>query len=547
MEGIETKQDYQELLKRYIDIFWRRRIWVLIPSVVGIVIAGALLFYLPKIYRSTTLILVEAQKVPEEYVRSAVTGTVEGRLSTIQQQILSRSLLQKIIDRFGLYRSEEEPDKIAGEEIFDRMRKNIEVRTVGSRSVDAFSISFTGKDPETVMKVTNELASLFIEENLKIREQFVEGTTEFLDNELKNLKEILERQENKIGEFKRTYMGRLPEQLEANLRALDRFQAELLSNQAARKAIQDRLLTLEKTYLEAKQDMDEVVQLLTEASNLAQDVRISNLPSSSSSSTSALELKLLQRKKEMADLVAEYKENYPDVIMLKREIQGLEDRIAGEKQQREFKPPVREESIPPRPAERRVLKPILGFEKDLPIVADLQRQIQAGKADLRRSEDREKEIQEQIRAYQIRVEGVPELEQEAATLWRDYENSKKNYQVLLDKKLNAKISENLEKRQKGEQFRILDSANLPEKPIQPDPFRIIFIGLVVGLTGGLGLAFVREQLDNSMRTPEELEKATLIPVLASIPDFNEKGREAAHQRRIAAVGTEKSNGEDDGI
>jgi polysaccharide biosynthesis transport protein len=191
------KEDYAQLFREYITLFWREKIWIFIPLVCGIMISVALIFYLPKRYRSTTLILVEAQKIPQEYVQSPVSGTVEGRLSTIQQQILSRSLLHKIVEKLNLY--EESSKKVASEAMIDQMRKNIEIKTVGTRNVDAFSVSFQAENPVTAMNVANELASQFIEQNLKIREQMVEGTSEFLNNELGSLKETLERQENQIG------------------------------------------------------------------------------------------------------------------------------------------------------------------------------------------------------------------------------------------------------------------------------------------------------------------------------------------------------------
>lgn len=118
-----------------------------------------------------------SSKVPEEYVKSAVTGSVEDRLSTIKQQILSRTLLTKIIDRYGLYK--EGSQQMVTEEIIEMMRKKIEVKTVGRGNVEAFSLSFEGTSPVTVMEVTNQLASLFIEENLKIREQLIEEPPNF--------------------------------------------------------------------------------------------------------------------------------------------------------------------------------------------------------------------------------------------------------------------------------------------------------------------------------------------------------------------------------
>lgn len=531
----ETGQDLKELVFGYLGMMWRQKVWILTPLLAGILISAILIVKLPKIYRSTTLILVEGQKVPEEYVKSAVSGSVEGRLSTIQQQIMSRSLLEKIMQKFGLY---PEKSKMATEEAINQMRSNIEVKTTVARnsSIEAFSLSFQGRDPVMVMNVTNELASLFIEENLKIREQLVEGTTEFLDNELKNLKETLERQEALISNFKRMNMGELPQQMEANLRSLDRMQSDLLATQLAKRAAQDRRLVLEKTMELTKQRIEEMMK----RGDIDQETP---LPSGFSlppmeRAPSPLMLKLIQKKADLANLQTEYKENYPDIIMLKREIQELEDQVA----QTELSGGTgtgmegRE-----RAGSRAQTRPQPNFEMERLHIGELQKQIQTVDVEMSSLKEREQSLQRQIQVFEKRVEGVPAREQELAILERDYENTKKNYQSLLDKKLNAKISENLEKRQKGEQFRILDPANLPEKPFKPVPLTIGLAGVGIGLGLGLALAFLREKLDDSIKKTEEVERITSVPVLACIPDFDEELRVFEKYANQAAIDHEKSN------
>ncbi|HLG21417.1 MAG TPA: GNVR domain-containing protein, partial [Candidatus Manganitrophaceae bacterium] len=322
---------------------------------------------------------------------------------------------------------------------------------------------------------------------------------EFLDNELSNLKTILEEQENKIGEFKRAYMGELPQQLEPNLRALDRFQADLQSIQLSKKMAEDRKLTVEKTIEIMKQQMA--------------GINDPNSPQNLGSETglSPLMLKLSQRREILASLQMEYKESYPDIIMLKREIQEIENQIG----LAESGNPLQEGG---RESAGKVFQLAPGY------LADLQKQLRETEIELRGLRNREKAIEKQIKVYEHRVENVPAREQILLTLVRDYDNTKKNYEALLDKKLSAKISENLEKRQKGEQFRILDAANLPERPFKPDRVKIGLAGLLLGLGGGLALAFFREQLDSSIRKPEEVERVTSVPVLVSIPDFTEEMR-----------------------
>lgn len=543
MKMEETNQDLLQLVRDYLGMIWRQKIWIILPLIGGILIAGILIVKLPKIYRSSTLILVEAQKVPEEYVKSAVSGTVEGRLSTIQQQIMSRSLIEKIINKFGLY--PENSNGVITEEAIGRMRKNIEVKTTVARNnnIEAFSLSFQGKDPVMVMNVTNELASLFIEENLKIREQLVEGTTEFLDNELKNLKETLERQEARIGEFKRSNMGELPEQLEANLRSLDRIQSDLLATQLAKQSAQDRRLVLEKTVELTRQRMEKAAAQGGMDDNTLLESGVT-LPSAERPPSPQM-LKLIQKKMDLANLQTEYKENYPDIIMLKREIQELEDQVALTEMSEAGTLPagLREPGQTNQNDQRRAsLRGSTGFELERAHIAESQRQIQAIEVELNTLKERERGLQKQIQLYERRVENVPAREQELAVLERDYENTKKNYESLLDKKLNAQISENLEKRQKGEQFRILDPANLPERPFKPVPLQIGLMGIAGGLGLGVALAFIREKLDSSIRKPEEVERITSVRVLASIPDFDEELMITEKYLSKTVVNDEKTNG-----
>ena len=223
---MEIQGQRQLQIEDYIEIIFRRKWFIIIPfavSIIGVILA---IYFVPRTYKSSTMILVEHQKVPESYVTSTVTVDITERLNTITQQVMSRTRLESVINEFGLYK--EARDKRTNEELVELMRGNIEidVKNEGKRGegVSSFSISYMGRDPETVMHVTSRLASLFIEENLKVREQQAEGTTEFLDNQLQSLKKSLESQESQIKSYKEQHMGELPSQLEANLRTLDRLQ-----------------------------------------------------------------------------------------------------------------------------------------------------------------------------------------------------------------------------------------------------------------------------------------------------------------------------------
>lgn len=486
----------------YIAMLLHRRWYVLIPLALSVSASVALCFVLPKIYKSTTVILVEQQKVPEAYVKSSVSIDLDERLSTIQQQIMSRSLLRSVIGEFGLYKKEAE--RVTPDEIVEIMRKNVEVKVdKGKKNIEAFSISYSGTDANTVMLVTNKLASLFIEENLKVREEFVEGTSAFLDNELNGIKVALEAQENKIREFKQQYVGELPEQTAANLHTLDRLQLELQTiHEALSKAKEQRAALLEREPGLGSLNLDRVTAR-----------EIGNIDPS--------RLRLAQLQVELANLQAQFTDKYPDVIRLKKEIADLEEK-SQVKISKDAKASSGSSSKDGSKTDAH-LKDML--ENDGP-----QRQFNQVRLDIRHFEERQKQIETQIEAYEARVEKAPLREQQMLGLVRDYENTKLHYQALLDKKLNARISENLEKRQKAEQFRILDPANLPDKPYKPDPFRIVLLGLVVGLSTGGGAAYLRETMDVSFKRPEEVEMILHHPVLISIPNIHETLK---HKRKSA--------------
>jgi polysaccharide chain length determinant protein (PEP-CTERM system associated) len=497
--------DTKVLIHDYLDIIWRRKWWLVVPILISLVSGMILFIYLPKLYRSSTLILVEAQKVPEDYVKSAVSGTIEDRLATIRQQILSRSLLQKIIDEFGLYKKELKNQ--SNEELLDLMRKNIEIKTDGTRkTVDAFTISFEGNDPKTVMEVTNKLASLYIEENLKVREQLVEGTTDFLEKELVSLKVSLDKQEQQIGDHKRKFMGSLPQQLDANLRSLDRHQMELQTISTSLMMAEEK-----KNALEAK----------IKGSSLPAITEGSSSPQSGENPAEDDFENLIRLKKSLAVLRMDYTDAYPDIVVLKRRIKELEDSLSHNQGA------VKEQE---KDRSKEKQKQSLAYLKTNN--PELQKQLEDVTVEIRSLKEREQTVSNNIRQLEKAVEQTPMREQEMDVILRDYENTKKAYQSLLDKKLNAELSGNLEKRQKGEQFRILDPANLPQKPFKPDRVRLVGLSLALGLGIGFGLVLLRETLDTSFKKPEEIENELGLPLLAAIPEFSSKEQNLKSDRPI---------------
>jgi polysaccharide chain length determinant protein (PEP-CTERM system associated) len=491
-----NKPESNEPVSVMIQVYWAmivRRKWLVIGSVLaGIVVAGALCLVLPKSYRSSTLIVIENQKIPDDYVKGMGGASIEERLTLIQQQVMSRTLLSQIIEEFKLY--EGKLDQEILESSIEKMRKAIKVETVGTigargKSVETITISFLNKDPKTAMEVTAKLASLFIEENLKVREQLVTGVATFLEQELHDAKQALEAQEQAISQYKSKHTGLLPEQMEANLRSLDRLQSDLNATDELIHGLTDKVSSVEKFIKEY------------EAGGTIQGA--SGTTATSPAGMDPLIGRLRELERNLTTLLAaNYTETYPDIVETRQEIKSVKKQLAAKYG---------------NPAQEMDGDAAKTFD---PYLRELLKQRNELRVELSSVKDRRRRLAEHLKEFEYRVEQTPSREQDMMILKRDYENMQKNYQALLDKRLNAHVAENLEKRQKGEQFRVLDPANLPQTLDKPNRLLIMALGLLGGCGLGVGLAIGLDQLNPTFTRREEVEKLSGIRVLAAIPNFH---------------------------
>ena len=491
------------LMQAYWAMVVRRKWFVMSSILAGVVVAGVLCLVLPKSYRSSTLIVIENQKIPDDYVKGIGGASVEERVTMIQQQVMSRTLLSRTMEEFKLY--EGQVEKAGLESAIEGMRKTIKVETVGTasargKSVEAVTISFSHEDPMTAMRVTAKLASLFIEENLKVREQLVTGVSTFLEQELHDAKQALEAQEQAISQYKSKHIGLLPEQMEANLRSLDRLQADLNATDELTRSVTDKVSLVEKSIKEY------------EANGTTQGT--SSATTTSHSGMDPLIGRLRELERNLTTLLASnYTETYPDIVEARQEIKSVKKQLAAKYGD-------------------------AGEEKDGdaakifdPYLRELLKQRNELRVELSSVKDRRRRLAEHLKEFEYRVEQTPSREQDMMILKRDYENMQKNYQALLDKRLNAHVAENLEKRQQGEQFRVLDPANLPQMIDKPNRLIIMVLGLLGGCGLGVGLAIGLDQVNPTFKRREEVEKLPGIRVLAAIPNFHSKHHQLSQQEK----------------
>jgi polysaccharide chain length determinant protein (PEP-CTERM system associated) len=453
----------------------KSRIWVLLLPF-AIIAAGTAVWvrHLPDQYRSETVILVVPQRVPESYVRSTVTTRIEDRLQSLVQQILSRTRLERIVKDLDLYAKERQTGIM--EDVIEQMRRDIGVQVLRG---DSFRISYIGDNPRMVMRVTERLASLFIEENLRDREVLAEDTNQFLEAQLEDARRRLLEQEKKVESYRRAYAGQLPSQLESNLQVLKSGDSQSAAIADSLDRDRERHLLLERQLADLEQQPEEPLA-----------------PSASGVLTPPQQLAKL--KDSLQAMQLRLKPDHPDVQRLSRAIRDLEQKIADDGGTTEDAPS-------PRELTRR--KRIDDVHAEL---AMLDRQMAKKQTD-------EQRLRDEMKIYQARVEAAPARESEMIEMNRDYETLQELYKSLLGKKEESKIAANLERRQIGEQFKLLDPARVAEKPFSPNRVRLNMIGMAGGLAIGLLLVGLLEYRDRTFATDEEVARVLSLPVLAVIP------------------------------
>jgi len=483
---------------KYVRSVFLRRFWYIVLSFF-VLFTGAIVHCItaPRIYKSRTLILVQPQEIPSDYVQSTVTSDTTSRLNTLREQVMSRPKLEEIIRKYDLY----VPIRTAGT-MYDAvrvMREHIDVQVTATRGrhgePGSFEISYEGQEPAKVRDATAAIANLFIEDDLKLREQQATGTLTFLDRQLARVREELREKEELVRQFKEDNFGSLPEQMENNYRILTQLQQHLDSINSNLQQTEDRRLLLrgQISRLEAMRTTPP---------------QASDREGSPLGPETPLSLEELQQQLE--SLTERYSDKHPDVIRLAARIAKLEEEQA----------PLSSDTDP----ERSTAWSRLTEAQRLALAQreDLLAQLKLTDKEIDTLKEKIEKASREVAQYRRRIENGPKIEQMFVDLRRGYEEASENYQSLLEKKLQAQLAENLERTQQGEQFRVLDPADLPQRPFKPDVPKILSMGFMLALGCALGMAFFMEYLDPTFHTTKELERVAQLPVLVSVPVVNTK-------------------------
>lgn len=500
--------------ERYLGIARRRTWYFLVPFfIVWLVFWGAG-WVMPSVYRSSELIIVQEATVPTNLVPSNIAGSFQDRLASITQQIMSTTQLLHIIQQYNLYSDERvhrSPD-----ELVDRMKKDIDLELVHSpdQQLSSFRIYYSSRNPVTAQQVTSELTNLFINENLAVRESQSHNITEFLESQLEQARQALSAQETKVREFNQAHMGELPEQMSSNLSILNGLQAQMQNEQTALNNANEH-----NVYLQS---------LISQYSAMSHSVKtvggqtvVGGLP--------AIDAELQRLQAQLADLSSRYTDQYPDVKKVKEQIAQTE------RTKHNLEEQLKASAANPSSAQDTAAS----GNGDPGPTPELQSQLKANQIEINNRQLAIKQLEVKINEYQARLNASPALEQQLTELNRGYNQSKADYDALLEKKNQADMANNSESILQGEHFRIQDPANVPTRPYSPNRLKLfiegLFAGLVVGAVAALGMEF----MDNRIYTEAEFKQIVPTEVLVEIPMISTTEEESAQKRtfryKIAAT------------
>ncbi|HJU44093.1 MAG TPA: Wzz/FepE/Etk N-terminal domain-containing protein [Vicinamibacterales bacterium] len=472
---------------------WRRRKWIGI-AVFVIVLAGAIsaVLSLPNLYRATATVLIERPQVSEAFVRQSVTAELETRIQTIHRQVMSRAHLADVINRLGLY--PELRGLVPIDALVERLRYEAQLgiqgveQSTGRTETIAFTLSYSGRDPEIVARVANTLAGYYVEGNTKSRERQATETAEFLKARLDEVKRELDQEERRASDSKARQAAEL-QQVEASLTALERLNTQLRLNSEA-----------QMRALERRQRFE---QQLADAESAPMAALAPDSPAA----------QLAKLKEQLALLRRQYSEQYPEVIRLRTAIAALEPEVASNGTN--------------------------GHATAAPAVSASTRfarqSLATVESELRVLKEEEASLRTLIAGHEARIDNAPKLQQGLEQPSLAYDAVNERYQALVKRSEEAQLAENLERGQNTEQFRILDPAIPPLRPAAPNRLWLLLMGIAAAAGLGFAAIVVAEKVDTSFHTADDLQAFTNLPTLARIRLIQSGARRRRQRLHLAVI------------
>jgi uncharacterized protein involved in exopolysaccharide biosynthesis len=532
----------QDNMHSFKKVFKRRKWYFIIPLCSIIIISLFITFLIPAKYTSKATILIETQVVPEDLVRSTITGLIEARLHSLSQRVLSVPNLTNIITQYGLY--ENLRANHTNQELVEKLRKNIQLTPIttqwGKRSdqvaTTAFEIGFTGRDAQVVAQVTSKLTSIFLEANLHDREAKAQTTVDFLTKQQKSLRMEIAEKEQAIAAFKKKHPTELPEMIEANRNAMER-----LAQQIELKESELRRITDHKALLEGQ-----LATIDPYIFDEASDTDVATL------------------KRRYTALKATLSANHPDMLMLKNKIAALEHDAVGHDNRADLQAELQELQ-----AQKSILgkrysslhpdlialnKKIATLKEDIanhqgtdasnpspklrpnnPVYLNTAHQIQKIAIDIRETKKDLRDLKKNYALYVKRVENTPRIEQEYKALMRGYANAQQQFETISARLMVAQQALMLEEDRMAEKMTIISPPFVPEKPSSPNRLAILFLGCALAFAGGLAMVAVAENLDHSVHDAHELAELAGQPVMAVIPVIATSREKLLRKMRMLAI------------
>jgi len=531
---MENQETQEKSVQDYLAILSRRKVAIILTGLLVFILGLVTALVWPPTFKSSATILIKEQDIPSELVRSTVTSYAAQRIQTISQRVMTRPNLMEIINKYNLYT--DDLKRKTTEEVLEDMRNDINLNMISADVVDprtgrpgeatiAFTLSFHGDSPGSTQKVAGELTSLFLAENIRTRKEKASETLQFLTDETSKLETRIAEAEKKLAEFKEQNAESLPEMNAMNLTILNRTESDLMNTESELRSLNER-----KFYLQSQLSMinpltnmrsstgesilDPVSRLKALESELASlsaryssehpDIvkikrEIDGLKTQTGSSDSSDETaKLLTKKRgELAALKEKYSADHPDVISLGKQVSELENQLQAN--------PQSAESV------------AMTLNPENPAYISVQTQLQTVESDIESLAARKARLTEKVQQLEKRIARSPQVEKDYQVLVREHQNALARFQDIKARQMEAEIGQELEKESKGESFVLIDPAQYPEEPVKPNRIAIIFLSFIFAMASGLGVAILKETMDSSVRGVSGITKLLTAAPLAVIP------------------------------